>query len=268
MNISSLFTTAMVRRGELWRLVTCILPHADILHLGFNIYWFWIFGTVVERVYGHLKTAALIVLLAVGSSSLEFAFAQGGVGLSGVVYGLFGLLWVLSPRDERFEGSVDHRTVQLFVVWFFFCIVTTLVHIFPVANIAHGAGAVLGILVGFAIVLPDRRKVAAMGAAAIILCFGLWAATLGRPRLNLSGNAGYEEGMWGYDALEAGSNKEAVRWLRDAVLYQPKDDIYWYDLGIAYERVGDKKAAQAAYQSAHRLKPDNTEYSEALEGVK
>jgi membrane associated rhomboid family serine protease len=85
-NVSPLFETAMIRRGELWRLITGTLPHANILHLLFNIYWLWVFGTVVEQVYGHFRTAALVVFLALGSGSLEFAFALGGVGLSGVVY--------------------------------------------------------------------------------------------------------------------------------------------------------------------------------------
>lgn len=264
-NVSPLFATAMIRRGELWRLLTCILPHGDILHLAFNIYWFWIFGTAVEQVYGHLKTAALIVLFALGSGSLEFAFALGGIGLSGVVYGLFGLLWVLSPRDDRFHDVVDGRTVQLFVGWFLFCIVTTLLNIFPVANIAHGVGALIGILTGSALIWPYRRKLAVASIGAI-LCFGLWGSTLGRPRINLSRKAGYEEGRWGYDALEQGRNKEAARWLGDAVIYQPKLAVYWFDLGIAHERLGNKTAAQSAYQRAHQLEPDDAKYSEALEG--
>ena len=118
-DISPLYESAEIRRGQLWRLVTSIFPHIDILHLAFNLYWLWVLGTVVERVYGHAKTILLLALLAVGSNSLDFAFDQGGVGLSGVGYGLFGLLCVLSERDERFRGAIDRRTVQLFVGWFF-----------------------------------------------------------------------------------------------------------------------------------------------------
>lgn len=61
-NISPLVGDIMIRRGELWRLVTTILPHGGILHLVFNVYWLWVFGTLVEEVFGHFKTALLILL--------------------------------------------------------------------------------------------------------------------------------------------------------------------------------------------------------------
>jgi membrane associated rhomboid family serine protease len=219
------------------------------MHLAFNIYWLWVFGTVVEREYGYPTTAALFTLLALGSSSLEFAFAQGGVGLSGVVYGLFGLLWILSQHDARFHGAVDQKTGLLFIAWFVICIAATLHGVFAVGNIAHGVGAALGILVGIAITLP-RRRVAAAASIGAILVFGLWASTLGRPMVNLSGRAGYEEGRWGYDALMAHRNQEAVGWLRDAVVYQPKMAAYWYDMAIAYQNLDNKPAAIAAYRKA------------------
>ena len=246
-DISALFETAMIRRGELWRLVTSIFPHGGILHLAFNIYWLWAFGTLVEEQFGHLKTAALILLFAVGPNALEFGFSAGGIGLSGVGYGLFGLLWILSQRDERFRDAIDRRTIEIFVAWFFFCILTTVTGLMPVANIAHGAGAVLGILTGFAIARPDRRAAIAVGVATILL-FGLWASTLGRPLLNQSGKGGYEEAEWGFEALMAHRNQEAARWFRDAVAYQPKIPGNWFDLGIAYQNLDNGPAAAAAYR--------------------
>src|SRR5215475_9593621 len=150
-DVNVLFETADIRRGQLWRLFTSTFLHLDVLHLLFNIWWLWIFGTQVERVFGHAKTALLVILFAVESGSLDFAFSRGGVGLSGVGYGFFGLLWVLSKKDERFRGALDARTVNLFVGWFFLCIFTTVTGIYPVGNVAHGAGALLGILLGYGI---------------------------------------------------------------------------------------------------------------------
>jgi membrane associated rhomboid family serine protease len=259
-DVSIVFATAEIRRGQLWRLFTTIFPHLDLLHLVFNVYWLWVLGSLLEGVFGHAKTAALLVLFAVGSSSFEFAFAQTGVGLSGVGYGFFGLLWVLSRRDERFRGSMDQRTVTVFVVWFFFCLATTLLHIFVVANVAHGAGAILGILAGFAITMPSRRPLFASAVAALV-AFGLWGSTYGRPLVNLSGKAGFEEGQWGYAALVANHNEEAVRWLRDATAQQPKSPELWMDLAIAYHRLGNIPAATAAYNEAHKLKPDDPAFA-------
>jgi membrane associated rhomboid family serine protease len=265
-DVSPLFETPMIRRGELWRLITSIFPHTNLLHLVFNVYWLWVFGTVVEQVHGHFRSAALIALFALGGGSLEFAFGLGGVGLSGVVYGFFGLLWVLSRRDDRFRDALDERSVKLFVSWFFFCIAMTVMHIFAVGNMAHGAGAVLGILTAITITQSTRRIVAGASIATILL-FGLWGSTLGRPKINLSGQAGYEEAKWGYDALVAHRDREAVTWLGDAVTYQPKLPIYWFDLGIAYQRLGETTAARAAYQKAHQLDPDEAKYSEALRAL-
>lgn len=251
-DVSPLFETAMIRRGELWRLITSILPHGGILHLAFNVYWVWVFGTLLEQVLGPIKTAGLILLFAVASGALEFAFLIGGIGLSGVGYGFFGLLWILASRDERFHDAMDPRTAQVFIVWFFICIVATITDVMPVANIAHAGGAVMGILVGFAIARPDRRFLTVAG----ILGFGLLsicAATIWRPMVNLSGRQGYEEGEWGYEALIAHRNQEAVRWFRDAVQYQPKTSAYWFDLGIAYEQLNDKPAALNAYRKAADL---------------
>jgi membrane associated rhomboid family serine protease len=261
-NLSFLFESGDIRRGQFWRLLTSVFPHLGLLHLVFNLYWLWILGTVVERAFGHAKTALLLAFFAIGSNSLDFAFDRSGVGLSGVGYGLFGLLWILSERDERFKGAIDKRTVDLFISWFFICIVTTLTHIFVVANVAHAAGAVLGVLIGFAIANPTRRL--AYGASALtLLLFGLWGSTLGRPMVNLSGKVGYEEARWGYDALREGRTEGAIRWLKDAVKLQPKSATNWFNLGIAYQRANDLPAAIAAYGRAHDLDPQNPEYTEA-----
>jgi tetratricopeptide (TPR) repeat protein len=197
---------------------------------------------------------------------LSLRSPSGWVGLSGVVYGFFGFLWVLSRRDARFTDAIDQRTVQLFVLWFFFCVVTTALHIFAVGNIAHAAGAVLGALTGTAIVMPRRRVLIDVGIGMILL-FGLWGSTVGRPKINFSQKAGYEEGKWGYDDLTANRNQQAAHWLGDAVIYHPKMAVYWYDLGIAYQRLGRTSAAKTAYRTASHLEPNETTYSDALKGL-
>jgi GlpG protein len=262
-DVSPLFENALIRHGQVWRFFTSVFLHGDILHLVFNLYWLWFFGTRVEEVFGHAKTALLMAVFALGSGSLQFALDTGGVGLSGVGYGLFGLLWVLSKHDERFRDALDQRTISLFVGWFFLCIFTTVTKAWVVGNFAHGAGAVIGILIGCAIAFPAQR-IAAEAAIVALIVFGIWGSTFGLGKVNVTGKIGYEEGRLGYEALLANHNEEAIRWFSRATKHQPKLPELWYDLGIAYHRQGNVAAAMSAYQHAHDLDPTNSTYTKAL----
>ncbi len=261
-DISMLLDNVEIQRGQLWRLLTDIFPHLTVTHLIFNLYWTWIFGTVIEARLGHRKTLLVILLLGVGSSAAQFALAGGGAGLSGVGYGLFGMLWVLSKRDPRFEGTMPKSTVNLFLGWFALCVVLTVTNVWNVGNAAHGGGAVLGVLIGLAIAEPARPMVWAVAAAAVTAAT-LWGATLGRPLVNYSDAYAYDEAQLGYDALRAGKNAEAVIWFSNASKRLPADAVIWYDLGLAYDRVGDTEKADAAYTMAHQLKPDDPDYGAA-----
>src|SRR4051812_37081303 len=88
-DISRLFEDAHLRHGELWRLLTSALPHVNVIHLLYNVIWMWTLGTIVEDAFGHLRTLAIFVFLAIASAAGEYALLDGGVGLSGAVYGLF-----------------------------------------------------------------------------------------------------------------------------------------------------------------------------------
>jgi membrane associated rhomboid family serine protease len=258
-DISPLLESPMVRRGEIWRLVTSIFLHVDALHLIFNLYWLWVFGTLVEEIYGHFKTAGLFLLFAVGPNALEYAFSIGGVGLSGVGYGLFGLLWILSRRDERFRDAIDTRTIQLFVIWFFICIFLTVANVMRVGNIAHGAGAVLGILTGYAITMAERRTMIA-ASISLILVFGFWASTVGRPKVNFSEYGSYEECKAGDDAMRAQHYDEALRWLQIASMYRKKPSACLIDLGYTYERLNRGGQALEAYQESAAMGNADGEY--------
>jgi Flp pilus assembly protein TadD len=39
--------------------------------------------------------------------------------------------------------------------------------------------------------------------------------------------------------------------------------VYWFDLGIAYQRIGQVNEARAAYLRAQQLEPTNGEYADA-----
>ena len=216
-------------------------------------------GWRVEEVYGHVKTAALILVLGVAASAFQYGFLTGGVGLSGAGYGLFGLLWVLSRRNPRFHDALDSRTTRLFVIWFFLRILLTAGGVMAVGNVAHGAGAVMGVLIGLAITQPEKRALFC-SAAALTLSFGLWAATIGRPLVNVSQNGAYEECKWGYDALEPGHYDQAQHWLAQAVRYRRAEVACRVDLASAERSLGNSSAALADYQKAAEMGDKDAAY--------
>lgn len=261
-DISAFYEDPRVAHGQPWRLVTSILPHVDAFHLIFNIYWLWVFGTFVEERWGHLRTLALVLFLAVGSGAAEYAFLEGGVGLSGVGYGLFGMLWVIGRYSPRDRDLVDRNTAVIFVAWFFLCIVLTVTDLMPIANIAHGVGAVLGAIVGVAVARP-RWRIAMSALAGVLLIASVAGATALRPYLNWSSTRGQQEAHLGYEAQTSGLNQQAVMWYRES-LRMRQDPSIWYNLGLAYQNLGDAPDALAAYRTAVRLAPSEPSYKAAL----
>ena len=79
-DISPLIMDFRAWHGQPWRLVISALPHVDLLHLLFNLYWLWVFGATVEAAFGHLRAAVAFLFFAAGSAAAEYAIFQGGVG--------------------------------------------------------------------------------------------------------------------------------------------------------------------------------------------
>jgi membrane associated rhomboid family serine protease len=254
-------------RWEIWRAFTATLPHVNFFHLAFNIYWLWAFGTVVENVYGHLKFAAIILLFALGSMLAEFALLSGGVGLSGVGYGLWGLLWALDRNDPRFAGAMDNRTSKLFLAWFVICIVLTVTGVMAVANIAHGAGALMGALLGLTISARGKEKLSSAAALTALLLL-IAAGTFFWPQINFSSTAEAEMERAGVDALESGELMKATRLLEVASTMRRAQARTWYNLGVAYQRRRQYQDAYAAFERAARISGGNPEYRDAARDMK
>jgi membrane associated rhomboid family serine protease len=140
--------------GELWRLWTVTLVHAAIyqnpLHLLFNMYALWLAGPLVERLYGRWRFLGFYLLFALGGSLVSFAFsdARGGVGASGAVFGLFGLLFatqrVHHPIMDRQSRAFMGQLGGLLVINLLFGAVVP-----GIDNMAHIGGLVTGLWIGF-----------------------------------------------------------------------------------------------------------------------
>jgi membrane associated rhomboid family serine protease len=238
-----------------WRLFTSTLLHLDILHLAFNLYWLAMLGRALEERWGSRRTLAVILLFAAGSSAAEYAYTAGGVGLSGVGYGLFGLIWMLGHNDKRFRGILRQGDVLLFIGWFFLCIYKTERGVWMIGNYAHGAGLVLGGLLGLAIRSKGTKRRLWLAVEAFALVYIVLAATVGRGALNRSPHVGLDLARDGYDHLMAGDKERGVELYERAVRVNPRQADWWYTLGFGYEQLDRWDTAAAAYERTVALSP-------------
>jgi membrane associated rhomboid family serine protease len=245
-------------KWQIWRALTATLLHGGWLHLAFNLYWFWTFGTLIERVFGHLQSVAIFVLLALCSMLAEYTFLLGGIGLSGVVYGFWGMLWVLEKKDDRFRDAVDEQTSSTFVIWFFLCIGLTISGWMPVANIAHGVGAITGGLLGFAICGRRQVQRESIAGLVVILCLGVLGSTVYWPKANFSAFAKEEIEDAGLQALQNNEIPRAVKLLERAAHMRNAPARMWFNLGIAYRDAGRYPDAVVAFERAAKM-PDADE---------
>ena len=76
-------------------------------------------------------------------------------GMSGVVYGVFGYVWVKSIFDPKFGFRIPQSSIIIMMVWLFGCIfaeyLPAQIRIFPtnVANWAHGIGLLVGMVAAY-----------------------------------------------------------------------------------------------------------------------
>jgi len=144
---------AEVRAGQVWRLITPIFIHFGPLHLLFNMFWLRDLGAMIEIRQGMPRLALLVLVLGVASNLGQYLL--GGPyfgGMSGVLYGLFGYIWLRGQCDPASGLGLSPTTVWMMMIWFFLCLFGLLG---SVANGTHVVGLVLGVLWGAA---PMGRK--------------------------------------------------------------------------------------------------------------
>ncbi len=92
--------------GELWRLITPVLVHGNLIHIGFNMYALWVLGRQVEMLFGHGRFFMLYLISAFGGNVLSFAFSEAiSVGASTAIFGLIGAQAVFIIKNRHVFGS-------------------------------------------------------------------------------------------------------------------------------------------------------------------
>jgi GlpG protein len=144
---------ADILHGEAWRLVTPIFMHGSPLHLLFNLWWLSALGTMIEVRRGTLRLAGLVLISAVVSNLGQFLYMERAdpgrpqlfFGMSGVVYALFGYIWMKGLYEPE-QGMIMHpNNVAIMIFWLFLCMTGA---VGSIANAAHVMGLVVGVVLG------------------------------------------------------------------------------------------------------------------------
>ena len=137
---------ALIMEGQVWRLITPIFMHANTLHIVFNMLMLYQLGGAVETGKGALFYVGMaLAVAAVSNLAQALLVGPSFCGISGVVYGLFGYVWMKS-RFEPFDGMLlDDFTIMLMLFWFLLGVTGLVGHM---ANWAHGVGLAAGMAFG------------------------------------------------------------------------------------------------------------------------
>jgi GlpG protein len=130
-----------IQKGQVWRLITPIFPHIGPWHLVMNLYWLYRFGAQIEHFRGTKLLAILVLAAAAIPNVAQAAFVGPNFfGISGVVCGLFGYVWISSQYDPSSQFDISRFTIAFFLVYLFYCLVSG----WNIANAAHFVGLGVG----------------------------------------------------------------------------------------------------------------------------
>jgi GlpG protein len=155
-----------IRQGELWRVITPIFVHYGPWHLAFNMIMFYQLGGLVEDRRGTWRTGLMVLAIAATSNTVQALVppSLGGsplaAGMSGVVYGMFGYIWIKSIYAPEMGFYIGRSTVFILMLWLLLGISGVLGQMgMHIANWTHAIGFLVGVAIAYApIALQTPRR--------------------------------------------------------------------------------------------------------------
>lgn len=257
------------------------LSHGDLIHVAFNLWWLWYLGRPIERALGFGPYLLFLVGAAWVGGGAQLAWSdQTGIGLSGVIYALFGFGWQASARFENLRKYVDRDTVTLLLGWAVLCIVLTRTGTWNIANAAHLAGLAFGVVVAWTTRMPRiawPATTALVGLAFLVTFWAPWSAAwnglqadraddrkdvdavifyAGRA-VEIDPEYAWAWSMRGWARYEKSEYELALADFEAAVEADPGSTWARQGIGATREQLGQYEEAIAAFIVAIQLDPDD-----------
>lgn len=114
----AVFYAPAVAAGEYWRLLSVILVHGGILHLGVNLLTLWNLGSIAEKVFGRARYVGIFFVSGLVASATSYAWGDvlvPSVGASGAIFGIFGALIAYFYR--RRSTAMGQSVLRQLMFW-------------------------------------------------------------------------------------------------------------------------------------------------------
>lgn len=137
-----------IRQGDIYRLLSSVFIHANIMHLICNMYALYVIGPQLESYLGRVKYLLVYLISGITGNLLSMAFTTGAsVGASGAIFGLFGALLYFGYHYRVYLGTVlKSQIIPLIVLNLFIGFMVP-----GINNAAHIGGLIGGVLATIAL---------------------------------------------------------------------------------------------------------------------
>lgn len=108
---------AAILSGQLWRLITPVLLHGSIMHIGFNMYALYAIGAGMESRMGHARFLLLYLVSGFAGNVFSFFFTDANsLGASTAVFGLLAAEGVFLYLNKDLFGKRAQRALSNIVM--------------------------------------------------------------------------------------------------------------------------------------------------------
>lgn len=241
--------------GAYWALISSAFMHIEAWHLAGNAYWIWALGHRLEHALGSRRFLAFYLAAAFVSSSFQLFFGDNaGIGASGAVYAMFGLMLVTRRRFPYFRRILDFKNITAAILWLFVCLAASESGMIAIGNAAHFSGFAFGILVAACFVLDFKRRL-------MRPVLGTFAALSFIPLFWCPGSVAWL-GHKAWRAHTAQRFKEAIAYYDRIIRIDPEDAWAYHNRGAAEYSLGDYLTAMADDKKAKQLEAAQKEKKE------
>ena len=151
----------ILQTGQVWRLITPAFLHFGLFHILFNSLCIWDFGQRIEKYLTTSRYCILFLGTALAANFLQYYIGESirFGGLSGVVFGYIGFLWIASTRFN-IHPLIVPRGLFYFMAAFLLLGFSGLFEMtfgLRMANWAHLGGLLAGVGLGALLLKPSNE---------------------------------------------------------------------------------------------------------------